>query len=179
MGRRGNPGDCVNSLGSWRKYPRFAAGIFLPVQGQNRDQATLLPERLEDLIGDDEAFNQSLTIDTEIVATPAAGTFQIGTLIIPSSNLAATSQLIPAKDESGTSYRFLWRASDRQLWFDTNRDHLFLDEVPIQPFAMSGEFVVLGTDDPSTLARESVALVYQLAGKDSLVFDLTADPHAS
>ncbi len=38
-----------------RKYPQFAAGIFLHVQGQNQEQATLLPERLDDLIGDDNA----------------------------------------------------------------------------------------------------------------------------
>ena len=38
-----------------RKYPQFAAGIFLHVQGQNHDQATLLPERLDDLIGDGNA----------------------------------------------------------------------------------------------------------------------------
>ena len=39
-----------------RKYPHIFAGIFFaPVQGQKREQATLFPKRLDDLIGEDNA----------------------------------------------------------------------------------------------------------------------------
>jgi hypothetical protein len=41
--------------GASKKYPQFAAGIFMHVWGQNRDQATLFPERLDDLIAEDNA----------------------------------------------------------------------------------------------------------------------------
>lgn len=38
-----------------REYPQFAANFFMHIQGQSRNQGTLFPERLDDLVGADNA----------------------------------------------------------------------------------------------------------------------------
>lgn len=147
-----------------------------------------------------------LTVGGLRYEAPEAGRFQTGVVLIPNKILghfspgladpdtdamvrSMSERRVPetAKDARhapkpvpATPFAFAWNASDQTLWFDSDRDGTWRDEVQRRPFGPSGDAIVLGHDDPATPARETAALVFQVSGDgDSLVFDFALFDHAT
>ena len=136
----------------------------------------------------------SLSFDHIELDAPGDGEFQHGVLAIPHALLAnigfdtagheeyvlhnytrGSSQYTPAM-----KFTAVWRSSDRKLWLDTDRDGQFTDEIPASPFAMDGDYILLGEDDPATPHRESMAFVFEIsADGKGLAFAPASGGHAT
>lgn len=101
---------------------------------------------------------------------PEPGRYRIGKLALDATFLEWVRLAIPSDQEPSAglpsrrhdlSLAVLRSEATGAVWIDTDDDGDFADEKGVGEFALSGEFGVIGRDDPKTAVRETIAFAIQ------------------
>ena len=145
-----------------------------------------------------ESTGTRLTVDERSYRVPEPGRYRLGGLVLDTAilgwvDLAVPDRAVPDRAvpdrqdgvsqqerQSGLALAVLWSEAARTAWLDMDRDGDFADEVGVREFAVSGQFGVIGRDDPNTDVRETIAFAVQSdAHDDFLALTFGTNAHAS
>ncbi|MCZ6918234.1 MAG: S8 family serine peptidase [Gemmatimonadetes bacterium] len=132
------------------------------------------------------ATGTQFTFDSTAYTAPHSGTFRIGMFDEAwrdsLGNLGMDGDMNRDGNPEGSSRLFavLWSEGTNDVWVDTDQDQDFSDETALTDYNDRPVFGVLGTDDPETPIRESVAFGIQTdAAKQMVGLNLGVESHAS
>ena len=135
-----------------------------------------------------KAMNASdrVTFKGQHYRVPGKGTYRLAEFTIDGGSLfAAMKKAYPPETDVEDGRKraviaraMLWSDSDQTLRVDFNNDRDFRNDTPVQPYAVSRHFGVIGVDDPETGIRETVG--YALQKEDNHVaLNMGTSGHAS
>lgn len=102
--------------------------------------------------------------------SPADGKYRIGFFDISAFGSGLLRTYLPQLKKNDNSLPVLWNEESNQVWVDTNQDHSFAEETALTDFNSSYRVGILGTDNPETPLRETIAFTVLTYPQQKLIY---------
>lgn len=106
----------------------------------------------------------------KLYQVPADGKYQLGFFDLDAFGEGLLRTYLPQLPKEKKQLPILWQAQTNLVWVDTNFNQSFTDETALADFNSSYRAGVLGTDNPATPLRESVAFTILTNAQHKLIY---------
>lgn len=123
-----------------------------------------------DMSGEVEVLDRRFEWKQTEYQAPADGKYRLGFFDLNAFGEGLLRTFLPQLPKDKNLLPVLWREHDNLVWVDTNFNQSFSDETALTDFNSSYRAGVLGTDNPATALRESVAFTILTNAQHKLIY---------